>query len=328
MNPLDKEEKAAKLNLKRLTDKIKLDFSFKRIATLGDYLRAIDRDVTHYRPDELSSKLTFPKLKEHLDDLRIALDTSYWLKRNPPDTTYELEPNNKASAENLNRVDTTTEEKKRDTSEDSDESWRHFPRTSRQAKDCHLFWFQKRDTQRLLNGIDKGLRAQLLIAQAGHGKTYIAGAFIATLLDRQHHIGKTVSPWPYFYITRASVVEQTKRVLETQFGIDTISECMVTNYDQLRATLGTLFLEKKTIIESGIPYQTWIWKPYLPPCVFIIDESQAAKNRDSEQAQIIRNISHIDSPHVHCVFVSATPFTRVSEAEYFVLNCRIDDKIL
>jgi hypothetical protein len=345
MTPLDKQEKIAKSMVSKLTNRIKVEFSTHKINTLGDYLLALGhskdeiKNTLHYRDNELNQNITFKELKERLDDLRIEVDTRYWLLRNPPleityDNTKEVGDNERKSG-----ADASQHSDKDSLNEDGDNKAGISTKTvgevgedtslpASNKEKCTLFWFQKRDAKKLLDGITiHNRRAQMLVANAGYGKTFILGALIRRLLDIEFLKGKTVSPWPIFYVTKATVVEQTKRVLTDKFSIDTIDEVVVTNYDQLRATLGTLFLEEKTIIEAGIPYRKWVWKPIIHPIIFIFDESQSAKNNTSTQSEITIAVHKIESPHVYCIFSSATPFTRISEAQYFVLNARIDDKL-
>lgn len=324
MTPLElKQEKQAKNFLRSLTNKVKADFSFGKIKNLEDYLLAIGnskeniRRVLNYRDNELAAPLSFKELKDKLDDLRIGVETEWWLKHNPPETNHaDIQIDKDISSETKVETQVKAEHDK------------DYGLPPSEKETCNLFWFQKKEAKALLDGIDKGSRAQLLIASAGLGKTYIAGAVLRRLKDREFEKGKSVSPWPYFYITKASVVEQTKRVLESKFGLSVPNDIMVTNYDQLRATLGTLYIEEKMVVEEGYEHLTYNWRPVIHPIVFLIDESQAAKNRDSQQSKIIRAIAKIESEHVHCIFMSATPWVRVSESEYFIVNCRLDEKVL
>lgn len=323
---LTPEEKRARLFLKGLTNKIKSDFSFKKIHTRGDYLLALGnspdeiRNRLHYRDNELEQPLSFSELKSLLEDERIKLETEQWLRHNPPKTNHE-----EVNIDRLSKDSTLqqfTSSHRTDTNKEEQEELPPSPKEK-----AFLYGFQKKNAKALLDGIQKeDLRSQLLIANAGLGKTFILGAAVRRLLDNNFHIGKTISPWPYMYITKASVVEQTKRVLENWFGIDTIRECFVTNYDQLRATLGTMYITEKTIVEDGYEHITYEWRPMINPCVFIIDECQAAKNEDSLQSKIIQAIAKIQTP-VYCIFSSATPATRVSEFKYFVLNTKMNWKI-
>lgn len=337
-NPWTKEELRARNNLKALTNKVKSDFSFKKIKTLRDYLHSIgqtdDRisNVLHYRDDELNRTINFKELKDRLEDLRIEQETAQWLSHYPPRIENNGGPD-KIGISEIGVVEVSADlslvvPPAQDLSLIEDDAPDYGLPPSEKEK-AFLFWFQKKYCNRLLDGITVHKKhGQLLIAGAGLGKTFIVGALLRRLLDRNFHHGRTISPWPYFYVTKASVVEQTKRVLQTQFSIDTVREVTVTNYDQLRATLGELYVKEKKVVSDGIEYSKWTWNDMIAPCVFILDECQAAKNENSTQAQIITAIHRIKNPETYCVFVSATPFTRVSEGKYFVVNARLDTKMI
>jgi len=329
-----KEQKARRDNLSRLCNRIKVDFSMKRIATLRDYLmKGFGYDIStiknrlHYRDNELDTKLSFTDLKDMLEDLRLSLEAEIYLANNPPKTYDEetTETDTKIIEDALaSRTVTIPSVDLERASQILDAEHNYGLEPSAEEK-AFLFWFQKKYAKEILDKMRiHGLKGILLIAQAGTGKTFILGAVLRRLLDCGFHKDKSISPWPYCYVTKASVVEQTKRVMEKWFNIDTIAECFITNYDQLRASFGQLFVTEKTIVVSGQEDIVWEWGKMVHPCVFIMDESQACKNISSTQSKIVCAISEITHPHVYCIFSSATPFTRVSEAAYFVLNCRVD----
>lgn len=316
---LDKQEKHAKRTVQLITNKVLAEHSFGKIKTLGDYLHELGhsdkhiKEVLHYRDNELARPLTYKDVKSLLDDLRISVETEYWLKKNPPKFIEEI-PSVPIHIVDSQKLD------KEPIPLDKDYGLVKSPKEK-----ATLFWFQKRDTKRLLDGIRvHNYHAQMLVAEAGRGKTFIIGAVLRRLLDINFHVGKTISPWPYIYVTKASVVEQTKRVLEKDFSIDLVREVTVTNYDQLRCYFGELYVKEQTIVDGGIEYTAWKWNDVLAPCIFIFDECQAAKNRTSTQSKIVKAVSRIQNDHTYCIFSSATPFTRVSEAEYFVVNGRLD----
>jgi len=126
----------------------------------------------------------------------------------------------------------------------------------------------------------------MFLAPVGSGKTFVIGAVIRRLLDMGWHNGKTMSPWPFVYVTKASIVEQTKRVLENFFGIDTATECEVINIEQLRASFGALMLKCTTRVVDGEEQTEWNWRPGMHPLIIFWDECQILKNTDSTQSQI------------------------------------------
>lgn len=281
------------------------------------YTKSHVLDVLHYRADELAQSITFPWLKDRMEDLRLSLVARLFLEDNPPHIEAEIFFDREVKSFPAPAIIPE------DVPTDKDYGLSHSDKEK-----ATLFWFQKKHAANILKRItvDK-LKAAMLVAQAGSGKTFILGAILRRLIDQGFHVGKTISPWPYCYITKASVVEQTKRVLENSFGIDTVYECFVTNYDQMRSKFGEIFVQEKTIVTNGQEELSFIWRPKIHPCVFVLDECQAAKNEQSTQSKIVCSIANINDSNVHVIFSSATPFTKVSEAKYFVLNARTDQHL-
>ena len=171
-------------------------------------------------------------------------------------------------------------------------------------------------------------RAALLQAGVGTGKTFIYGAFLAELWRSGYFEGKTFSPWPALVITKASIVEQTKRVLENFFGLCPVRQFKVMNFDALRSGKGLdSVIEKKKVVVNGEQVYQYLWKPFLHPLCVVVDECQSAKNEDSTQSQIIQNLSEISDKNVKIIFSSATPFTRVFEAKYLAINLGMQYKL-
>lgn len=127
--------------------------------------------------------------------------------------------------------------------------------------------------------IEKIKRAILLLAGVGVGKTYMYGAVMCRLIDIVYHkkLG-SISPWPYIIVTKASIVEQTQRVMSNQFGIKVPSELLVINIDQLRSKFGELFVNEEEVTIEGEPHIKWTWRPYINPVVVFWDECQILKN--------------------------------------------------
>lgn len=320
MNNISKAEKQAKNNLKNLITRIKGDFSFGRIKSLEQYLDSIGAEKKNFSKTELDAKLSFSDIKDRLSDLEVSVNTEWWLRNNPP------------------VIEWSDEEKKLLANGSKMESMLPAPLSNEKEEDYELppckyekatlFKFQKRAAKKLLDGVLlRNLYGQLLVANAGYGKTFIFGAVQARLRERNFHTPLTQSPWPYALITKASVLEQSRRVMKNDFSVDLDTDFMSTNYDQLRASFGELYLTEKTVVEGGYSHIIWQWRKYVNPCVFIIDECQSAKNDNSQQSKIICAISQIETP-VYCIFSSATPFTRVSEAKYFVINCRMESGLI
>ena len=321
LTPKEQEEKKARQQLLYIQNRVRSEWAHKHLTTFRDlYIAAgispqeIDKK---YFPSELNKILTFEDVKEYLSDRQVELDTFYWLEKNPPDTEPDiiteqpLVTDKQAIVEDL--IDQVAEEKKI-----IDYGLEHCS-----LEKAFLFWFQKKATKELLDKIRiKRKRSVYVIAGTGTGKTFIAGAFFARLVESKFHVGKTLSPWPYVYITKASVVEQTKRVFEKFFGL-TENDVLITNYDQLRSSFGSRFVNFKTIVEHGEDKEAWEWRKGVFPIVVLWDEGHSLKNEGSQQSKIAQSYNEIDSEYTSQVFMSATPMTRVADAKCFVVGSRV-----
>jgi hypothetical protein len=171
-------------------------------------------------------------------------------------------------------------------------------------------------------------RALLLPAGVGTGKTFIYGALLAELWQSGWFEGRTYSPWPALIITKASIVKQTRRVLENHFKLCPVKQFRVINFDALRSAKGMeTVIEKVKKVVNGEQVIEYKWRKFLHPLFVVIDECQSAKNEDSTQSQIIQNLADIEDPNVKMVFSSATPWTRVCEAKYFCVNLGMQYKL-
>jgi hypothetical protein len=207
------------------------------------------------------------------------------------------------------------------------ESIQHSPK-----ENCFIFKFQLDAAIHTFEHLFcRDNAAQLIIGGVGTGKTYVAGKICRDYLDARPHyslIPQGVFPfcvYPILYITKASILEQTRRVLVNQFGLNPHSDFMLTNYDQLRSKAGELYIERHTKVESGIEYEYFKWKPGHS-LLIIADEIQAAKNEHSQQSKVMQALTQIENPLLRILFMSATPFTKVSEAK--VICCATKMKIL
>lgn len=143
------------------------------------------------------------------------------------------------------------------------------------------------------------------------------------LEDELFYEGKTWSHIPYLYVTRRSVVTQTERVLEKRYHLGK-AETEVVNIEKLRSSAGRLWVTEKMEIKQGKEEYVWEWKKNINPCVIIWDECQALKNDDSTQHKIAAAYNDLKTEETYQLFVSATPFTRVSEAKCFAVSTRRD----
>lgn len=186
------------------------------------------------------------------------------------------------------------------------------------------YWFQKKAIAEVIRKIKvEKKRGLLVIANTGTGKTFICGGVTRLLEDEQFHEGKTWSHIPYLYVTRASIVTQTERVLESRYNL-TKAHMEVVNIEKLRSAAGRLWVTEKMEIRQGKEEYVWEWKKNINPCVILWDECQSLKNDNSTQHKIAAAFNDLKTEETYQLFVSATPFTRVSEAKCFAVSTRRD----
>lgn len=166
-------------------------------------------------------------------------------------------------------------------------------------------------------------KAQLLLSSTGTGKTFMVGALIRRLVDRDFAKNKSFGHVKYLYVTRATIVEQTERVFANYFNLTIRDGVEVLNIEQLRSRAGQIWIKEEVIIQGGKEQTTYKWRPMMNPVVIIWDECQALKNDDSIQHQIALAFSELPC-ETYQIFVSATPFTRVSEAKCFACATKKD----
>jgi hypothetical protein len=330
----ERAERLARDQLRSMLNKVKIHWSMSHIKTFEDLLHTAGLPKDGYYPAELSHPLTYDEVKSWLSDKQIELDTYFWLKKNPPNT--QLTDEEKATiefrinpAEGLHPVlsEAIRLEKEPKVSFDvaqelaAAEYAKRLPNLKRRK--AFLFWFQKKAIVELIDNVQQGLPVSMLIAPTGAGKTYIAGDFICWLLETRWTQGKTFTPWPIVYVTKTSVVEQTRRVLASSYGI-TEEECLVINIEQLRSVFGQHFLKEETYVEDGIEHTRWIWRKNLKPACILWDECQSVKNDYSTQHKIALSYSEDDNKMENFqVFISASPGTRVSEFKCFCIGSRV-----
>lgn len=331
--------KQHKKDIRLITDlftRAKNRFSFKHIKSFRDVLLAVGYSLGEieyiYEKEQLDKAISFKELKELEANVLLRKEMDYGSRFYEQKETIEHEfegfsftRSDRKMLQDAGKMgqqssgcSTEIPPLPRETENTSEE----IPILTSIHQKAKLFKFQNKAAWQILQKIDEGKRAILLRAGVGVGKTFILGAVLRQLLDRNlletHQI---VSPWPILWITRASIVEQTRRVCKDLFGIDTYTTCQVVNIEQLRAKLGDLMIRWDTTISGGEEHVTCTWKSRIHPFIFIIDECQLAKNEDSTQSKIIQAIADIPaSEPVIIICSSATPFTRVIESRYFVQN--------
>lgn len=187
------------------------------------------------------------------------------------------------------------------------------------------FGFQIRKTRELVNNItNKKHRANLLLSQTGSGKTFMLGACVAAL-KRMKFFDDYRGFTPVLYVTKAPIVKQTEDVMIDCFGLDAMT-MMVVNIEQLRSTLGKIFIQEQTVVVQGQEHIVFKWKPRGLPRLIIWDEAQVLKNIDSTQSRIAQALNDttelVHGPEAHRtvqIFASATPFMRLIETKCFAV---------
>jgi len=302
----EKKIKRQELDLIHTRNKVLVNWATKKLHTYADLLKEVGADSTSIPLDQLSKALDKPTI--------MAFFQSYLDKLTLPTPVVPVNGNKKTvtlktNAEAIEEDDKLAEHEK-------------LPVSPNQA--CSLFAFQERAAAALYYGIiDQHKRGQLLRAAVGTGKTFIIGALCDRLRNINYCKGKTFSPWPVLYVTRASIVEQTKRVLKEQFNLDIVNGVRVINIEQLRTSLGELMVRAETIVENGEEKLKWVWREGIHPLIVLWDECQALKNLDSQQSQIGQAFNDIKGVETIQVFFSATPYMRICEAKCFTVATRL-----
>lgn len=165
----------------------------------------------------------------------------------------------------------------------------------------------------------------VMVMPTGSGKTFTV-AQLCHLINKHNIIdGKTISPFPILWLTKAPVVVQTARVCEQRFKLHVPNNVFVTSFDGLRNSTGKRMLKDENIVVEGEIRRKFTWYPAIHPYFVIADECQALKN-DSTQSAIVQAFSHLDRHGqfpVKFLAMSATPWCSVSEAKSVVVNLNL-----
>lgn len=168
-----------------------------------------------------------------------------------------------------------------------------------------LFSFQRVAMPQILRTIGIQQNNGLLIAPTGSGKTYIYAHAIEMLrwyYPERFGNGKVV-----LVVTKPSIIIQTTRVIQQQYRH---RDVWVTSYDQLRSTLGELFLDwEDKVLENGDVVKWPVWTQYAKDLfgMVIFDECQSLKNEGSIQTRIALSLANAGIP---TLLGSATPYSR------------------
>ena len=318
------EDRKQRATLQGLCTRIKSQFSLGKIKTWTDLYRFMgmlesDMPAGHEKP------ITFPELKNHLTGMEQALERR--LAGQQPATREEAPVEVQAAvappAHDYKQPVLATPKPVSEPLQQlgATENYGLIPSPNERT---FFYWFQKKAISELYDGIVKQKkRAMLLLASTGLGKTYIALGLVRRMVDMKFADEHTFGPTLYLYVTKATIVEQTKRVAKKYFNLDIKDGFEVINIEQLRSKAGAQWVKERMEIINGQETWLWDWRPMLNPVVILWDESQGLKNDTSTQHKIGVSFNEIKSP-IFQIFISATPFTRVCEAKCFAVATHKD----
>jgi hypothetical protein len=327
LTPKQKEDNRHRANLLALCNSITNKFSFGKIKKWTDVYVAMGMLPQDF-PANHETPITFPELKAYLQSLKDKLEARLAGVTVKP----EQEPAPKAEGmvatpappSNSNfipKLYVPPPEKKAEPLQvlGAEENYGFKPSPNEKT---FYYWFQKKSVVELYNGIVvEQRRAMLLLAGTGMGKTFISLGFVRRLVDMKFADEHTFGAILYLYVTRATIVEQTKRVAKKYFNLSPKDGFEIVNIEQLRSKAGAQWVKERMEIVNGQEVFTWEWRNMLNPVVIIWDESQGLKNDTSIQHKIGVSFNEIKTP-IFQVFMSATPFTRVCEAKCFAVATR------
>ena len=335
MSPIEQKKinQKQRHNLQSTTERVRLWFSIKKIKTWQDLGNALGYNLAfsaeQFGADKLKEAITFVQLNEYCAKLKKELEDRI---NAPP--KLEIVPklaicDGKETVIDLGMREpdlppVLLDREVTSTSEDGYTNDNNYGLAVSDKEKAVLYYFQKKAAAEAITKIIKeGKRALLVIAATGTGKTFIKFAIIRRLIDCKFEKDKTFGITNYLNITRASIVEQDKRVGTNFFSVLHPSETETVNIEQLRSRAGELWVRSRQTIIDGEEKEIWEWKPMIHPCFIALDECQAVKNESSTQHKILVALSKLDAD-ITQLFMSATPFTRVSEAKAFAIATRKD----
>jgi hypothetical protein len=162
--------------------------------------------------------------------------------------------------------------------------------------------------------------ATMLYGGTGTGKTFVAGYFLKGILEsgilKQFNIH---TPWPILFVTKKPAVDQTIGVFKLQFGLDTVNDITVINYEAFLSKVRERYITTKTVVKNGEAEMVLTWNPGISPYIIFWDECQSTKNEKAQITKIARAYSEFKGHPTFQVFCSATHYTSVAEAKTMCL---------
>lgn len=183
-------------------------------------------------------------------------------------------------------------------------------------------------------GVYRAIRQEMLLSrnivaglqdgETGSGKTYIAAALLAYIVQKKLHMQDLPIQLPYrlMVVTRKTIVEQYKRVLE-DFGLGpqlSNQTIIVTRYSALSATFGTIFLT--TEYDYTNDQDIIKFNEALAPYFVVLDECHGLNNPNTQQTKFVMAMLSCKNPPL-ALFMSATPFITVNSARTFILAVKL-----
>jgi len=340
MTPEEKLKQKQKKGLSNLCAAARSAWSFNNARTWGLIYKKLGFDDFSINSGEMGEKkdkpVSFQELNAYLkgleDDLERKLNEPAQLSKKEIPISRESAKDNKTesktdgnivvqpvstSQQGIAEVSDTVSEVKEQEGFNSSNDYGLHPSPKEKA---NHFWFQKKAIKELYDKIVKERKTGvLLLSGTGTGKSYMLAGLVRRLLDDNYEHMKTFSHIPYLYIGKTTILPQISRVFKTGYDIQANVDVEVINIEQLRSGAGEFWVKNEVKMQGGEEVDDWKWKRNIQPCVVLFDESQGAKNSGSTQTKIIYAYNNI--PNNAClVSISATPFTRVSEAQAFAVS--------
>ena len=173
---------------------------------------------------------------------------------------------------------------------------------------------------------DNVTRAGVQDGKTGSGKTFAAAAIIDHFIKTNKH--KTMGlelPYAILVVTRKTVVESYKRVLEEAgLGRYLGNVIFVTQYSALTSNIGRIFysVEYKEDPYSDEPAEEVIRiNEVIAPKLIIWDEAHALNNKETKQTKLALAYGRLKNPPIQ-LFMSATIWTKVNDSRTAVLAAR------